>query len=135
MKELNELNLPNEVLYSEEHEWAKPIKEKIRVGISDYAQDQMGDIVFVEMPEEGLRFGKGDAFGTLESVKAVTELYMPVSGEIIGINHALEDSPELVNQSPYADGWIVEINPDNQSELDTLMDNEAYLNMLKGAGK
>ncbi|MBW1667268.1 MAG: glycine cleavage system protein GcvH [Deltaproteobacteria bacterium] len=132
MKEISELELPEDVRYAEDHEWARPEGEKIRVGISDYAQDQLGDVVFVELPQEGESFGKGDEFGSVESVKAVSELYMPVGGEILATNKLLEESPELVNKSPYQDGWMIEIKPNNQSELDSLMDRDAYLEMLKG---
>lgn len=103
------------------------------IGVSDYAQDQLGDIVFVEMPAAGDRFKKGDEFGTVESVKAVAELYMPIGGEITGVNQALEDAPELLNHSPYAEGWIIEIKPDDASELEAIMDKDAYLQMLKGS--
>jgi len=88
--------------------------------------------VFVEMPQIGDTFGKGDEFGTVESVKAVAELYMPVSGEVLAVNSGLEDTPELINQASYTDGWIIEIKPDNPSELDGLMDRDDYLSMLKG---
>ncbi len=132
MKEISELELPEDVRYAEDHEWARPEGEKIRVGISDYAQDQLGDVVFVELPQEGESFGKGDEFGSVESVKAVSEIYMPVGGEILATNKLLEESPELVNKSPYQDGWMIEIKPNNQSELDSLMDRDAYLEMLKG---
>jgi len=133
MKELGELSFPEEVRYSEDHEYARQVGgEKVRVGISDYAQDQLGDIVFVEMPEVGAVFQKGQVCGTLESVKAVAELYIPMSGEVIAINEALEDSPGLVNESPYSDGWILELTPANAAEWEALMTQEAYLEMLKG---
>ena len=131
MKELSELNLPKAVRYTEDHEWAMLVDGKVRVGVSDYAQDQLGDIVFVEFPEVGDTFEQGDEFGSLESVKAVSELYIPVSGEITAINEALEDAPELINEDPYAN-WIVEIDPSDDSELDALLDAEQYLEQLKG---
>lgn len=132
MKELNELNFPDDVRYAESHEWARAEGDKVKVGISDYAQDQLGDIVFVELPEVGDTLGKGEEFGTVESVKAVSELYMPVAGEIVAINDTLEDAPEKVNNAPYGEGWMIEINAENPSELDDLMDNNAYLGTLKG---
>jgi len=132
MKEINELVLPEDVRYSEDHEWARSEGDKIRTGISDYAQDQLGDIVFVELPEVGESFETGAEFGTVESVKAVSELYMPVGGEIVAVNTALEDAPELVNNSPYEDGWMVDIKPSNSGEMDQLMDKNAYLEKLKG---
>ena len=132
MKELNELNLPEDVKYAKDHEWVKPAGETARIGISDYAQDQLGDIVFVELPGIGDAFGKGDEFGTLESVKAVSELYMPVGGEVTAVNEALEDAPELVNNAPYGEGWMIEIKISDPSETDALMDKDAYLDSLKG---
>ncbi|MCF8044522.1 MAG: glycine cleavage system protein GcvH [Desulfarculaceae bacterium] len=132
MKELQDLNLPEELKYSKDHEWAKKENGNIRMGIDDYAQDQLGEIVFVEMPEVGDTFSQGDEVGSLESVKAVSEFYAPLSGEVVKINEELEDSPELVNQSCYDNGWIVEIKPDDVSELENLMDKKAYYDMLKG---
>ena len=132
MKELNELNFPAEVGYAESHEWARSEGNRVKIGISDYAQDQLGDIVFVELPEVGDTLGKGEEFGTVESVKAVSELYMPVAGEVVAANASLEDAPEKVNNTPYGDGWMIEIKAENPSELDDLMDNDAYLGTLKG---
>ena len=132
MKELDELNFPDDVRYAESHEWARSEGDRVTVGISDYAQDQLGDIVFVELPEKGETFDKGEAFGTVESVKAVSELYMPVGGEILAVNAALEESPEMVNNAPYSDGWMIEIKAENPSEIDALLSNDAYLEKLKG---
>lgn len=132
MKELNELSFPEDVRYAESHEWVKVAGETVRVGITDYAQDQLGDIVFVELPEVGESFEKGSEFGTVESVKAVSELYMPVGGEIVAINEGLEDAPELINNTPFSDGWMIEVKLDNPSEVDTLLDKDAYLSTLKG---
>ena len=132
MKELNELNFPDDVRYAASHEWARSEGDKVKVGISDYAQDQLGDIVFVELPEVGDTLDKGEEFGTVESVKAVSELYMPVAGEIVAINSSLEESPEKVNNAPYGDGWMIEIKADTLPELDDLMDKDAYLGTLKG---
>lgn len=132
MKEISELNLPDDLRYAEDHEWARSEGGNIRIGIDDYAQDQLGDIVYVDLPPVGDTFSKGEEFGSVESVKAVSELYLPVGGEVIEINTKLEDSPELVNGSPYDDGWMVLVKPDNSAELDALMDKDAYLEMLKG---
>ena len=132
MKEINELNLPDDVHYAEDHEWVKDMGGKVKIGISDYAQDQLGDIVFVELPQSGDSFEKGEEFGTVESVKAVAELYMPIGGEILSVNQALENSPELINEKPYSDGWMLEVKPSDPSELDSLMTKEGYLEMLKG---
>ena len=133
MKEISELNLPDDIRYAEDHEWARPEGDKLRVGLDDYAQDQLGDIVFVELPQVGDTFKQGEEFATVESVKAVSECYLPVAGQIIAVNTAIEESPELVNKSPYGDGWFVEVNPSDLSEMDALMTNEAYLGKLKGA--
>ncbi len=131
MKELNELIFKDELRYTEDHEWVSTQGGTLKVGISDYAQDQLGDIVFVELPEVGATFAKGDEFGTLESVKAVSELYLPMGGEIVAVNEALADSPELINQDPYAN-WIVEIKPSDMSELEQLLAVAAYRELLKG---
>ncbi len=132
MKEISELILPDELRYAEDHEWARLEGNSIRIGIDDYAQDQLGDIVYVELPQVGDKFSKGEEFGTVESVKAVSELFSPVGGEVVEINKNLEDSPELVNNSPYDEGWMIMIKPDDPAELDALMDKDAYLEMLKG---
>jgi glycine cleavage system H protein len=133
MKEINELNLPDDIRYADDHEWARLEGNNVRVGLDDYAQDQLGDIVFVELPQVGDTFKQGEEFATVESVKAVCECYLPVSGEIVAVNTALEESPELVNNSPYDGGWFVEINPTDISEMKTLMTNVACLEKLKGA--
>ena len=132
MKELSEVNLPDDVRYAESHEWAKLAGDTVKIGITDYAQDQLGDIVFVELPEGGDSFEKGEEFGTVESVKAVSELYMPVGGEVVSVNSILEDSPERVNNSPYSEGWMIEVRPDDPAEMDALLTGEAYLEKLKG---
>ncbi len=131
MKELEELHLPEDIGYTDDHEWARLTGATVRIGVSDYAQDQLGDIVFVEMPAIGDTFAKGDEFGTLESVKAVSELYMPMSGEVVAVNSALLDSPELINQDPYS-AWIIEIKPSTSSEYAQLHTAASYLDLLKG---
>lgn len=132
-KEISDLILPDDVRYTDDHEWAKQEGENVKVGITDYAQDQLGDIVFVELPEVGSSFDKGEEFGTLESVKAVSELYMPIGGEIAEINEALADTPELLNSEPYTGAWMIAIKPRDSSEVDALMDKAAYLDILKGS--
>ena len=133
MKEISELSFPEDVRYTENHEWARKLDGgKIRVGITDYAQDQLGDIVFVELPEVGASFKQAQEFGTLESVKAVASVYMPAGGKVLAVNETLVDSPQLVNQFPYADGWILDLELADPSELDKLMDKAAYLEMVKG---
>ena len=131
MKEISELILVDDVRYAEDHEWVRVEGDAVRVGISDYAQDQLGDITFVELPEVGDVFDKGDEFGTLESTKAVSELYAPVGGEVTAVNSALEDSPDLVNKSPYKDGWMIELRPADPDEIQELMNREAYLEYLE----
>ena len=125
MKEIDELKFPDKFYYSKDHEWARQDGDLVMVGISDYAQDQLGDIVFVEMPE-------AEEFGSVESVKAVSELFMPVGGEVVEINGALDDSPELVNNDPYKDGWMIKVKADSGPPFEKLMDRDAYVAMLKG---
>jgi glycine cleavage system H protein len=132
MKAISELNLPEDVRYTDDHEWAKKNGDVVRMGISDYAQDQLGDIVFVELPEVGSSFDKGEEFGTVESVKAVSELYMPIGGEVTAINEALADEPELVNSDPYNGGWMIEIKASDPAELEAMKSKADYLEMLKG---
>ena len=131
MKELNELHLPDDIRYTDEHEWARITGDIARIGVSDYAQDQLGDIVFVELPAVGDTIARGEVFGTLESVKAVSELYLPLSGEVVAVNTALTDAPELINQDPYA-AWIVEVRPTDAGEYDQLLSAAAYLDLLRG---
>ncbi len=132
MKAISELNLPEDVRYTDDHEWAKKDGDVVRMGISDYAQDQLGDIVFVELPEVGSSFDKGEEFGTVESVKAVSELYMPIGGEVAAINEALADEPERVNADPYGGGWMIDIKASDPAEFDAMKSKADYLEMLKG---
>jgi glycine cleavage system H protein len=120
------MNTPNHLKYSEEHEWAEIKGNVVRVGITDFAQSELGDIVFVELPRVGQSVKYGDPFGSVESVKTVSELYAPVSGKIVAINSSLNDSPEKVNEGPYEDGWMVEIECSDSSELDQLWSAEKY---------
>jgi glycine cleavage system H protein len=135
MKEIADLILPDDVKYAEDHEWARDENGQYRIGVSDFAQDQLGDITFVELPEVGDVFEKGDEFGTLESTKAVADLYLPISGEVTEVNSALEDSPGLVNEDPYGKGWVALVKPSNPAELEALMNREAYLEFLEGMEK
>ena len=135
MKDINELYLPDEARYTADHEYAILSESgdgTVRIGLSDYAQDQLGDIVFVELPEVGDSVGKGEVFGTVESVKAVAELYMPIGGTVVAINTILEDSPELVNTSPYGEGWMMEMTPADPGDMDALITADAYFKVLKG---
>ncbi|HJB79025.1 MAG TPA: glycine cleavage system protein GcvH [Candidatus Nosocomiicoccus stercorigallinarum] len=117
---------PNNLKYSEDHEWVKVDGDTVTIGITEFAQSELGDIVFVELPDEGDEIEKGEDFGSVESVKTVSELYAPVSGEVIEINEELEDSPELVNESPYEEAWMLKIKLSDESQLDELMDAAAY---------
>jgi glycine cleavage system H protein len=132
MKGTDELVLPDDFRYAKDHEWARSEGDLIRCGISDYAQDQMGDIVFVELPGVGEVFSRGEQFGTVESVKAVVELYMPLGGEVVAVNGELAASPGLVNAHPYGEGWIIQIKPADPGEMDLLMGKDGYLEMLRG---
>jgi len=117
---------PKNLKYTEDHEWIRVEGGEGVVGITHYAQDQLGDIVFVELPEVGDEFGQGESFGVVESVKTVSDLYMPLAGKIVEVNEELLDSPELVNEDPYEAGWIAKIEIADESELEALMDAEQY---------
>lgn len=119
-------NIPEELLYTKEDEWLRVDGEEGVVGLTDYAQDALSDIVYVELPEEGDSFGAGEAFGVVESVKAAADLYMPVAGEIIGINEDLPDKPEAANTDPYGEGWLVRVKISDLDSLNDLMDAVAY---------
>ncbi|MES9659378.1 glycine cleavage system protein GcvH [Cytobacillus sp. T106] len=121
--------MPKELRYSEEHEWVKVEGEKVRVGITDFAQSELGDIVFVELPEVGDSITVNEPFGSVESVKTVSELYAPISGKVVEINEELNDSPEFVNESPYEKAWMVVVEPADSSEVDKLMTAEQYEEM------
>ena len=132
MKEIDALKFPGDVRYSQDHEWARKDGDVFTVGISDFAQDQLGDVVFVELPETGGTFDKGQEFGTVESVKAVSELFMPVAGQVVAVNDGLEDGPERVNNDPYGEGWMIKVRPVDPNDFDGLMDREAYVAHVKG---
>ncbi len=120
--------IPSDLLYSEEHEYLKPTDEDgvYVVGVTDYAQGELGDVVFVELPNRGSSFDKMDVFGTIEAVKAVSDLYSPVQGEVVGVNEALEDDPSLVNSDPYGEGWMVRLKVADPSELESLLTADGY---------
>ena len=120
------MNTPDHLLYTKEHEWADFKENEVTIGITDYAQGQLGDIIFIEFPEVGQELNAGDTFGEVEAVKTVSELYVPVSGTIIEINEKLEDSADLVNTDPYGDGWLIKIKPTNVNEKALLMNFSAY---------
>ncbi len=124
---------PNDLRYSEDHEWVRRQGDGLcRVGITAFAQDELGEVVFVDLPEVGKVFEAGDEIGTIESVKAVAEIYSPVAGEAVAVNGALEDEPEKVNADVYGDGWLVELRYSSEAELEALMDAEAYEQFVSG---
>ena len=122
-------NIPGDLLYTEEHEYVRKSKEEagiVEIGITDYAQGELGDIVYIELPKVGTTFGKHDVFGTIEAVKAVSELFAPVAGEVVAINDRLDKEPALVNSDPYVAGWMIRVRASNASELDALLKADAY---------
>ena len=120
------MNVPAELKYNKEHEWIRVEGEEAYVGITDYAQSQLGDIVFVEVETEGDNLEAGDTFGSIEAVKTVSDLYMPVSGEVLEFNSELEDQPDLVNKDPYGKGWIIKVKIEDEAQLDGLLSADAY---------
>lgn len=124
------MNFPTNVKYTNEHEWVRIEGDEAYVGITDYAQTQLGDIIFVDIPTEGETLEKGETFGSIEVVKTVSDLFLPIGGEILEVNPALEENPELVNKDPYGEGWIVKIKPTDVSEADDLLDAEAYKRLI-----
>lgn len=122
--------VPNEFKYSKEHEWVKVEGNTATIGITEYAQGELGDIVFVELPDGDDEINEGDTFGSVESVKTVSELYAPVSGKIVETNDELEDSPEFVNESPYEKAWMVKVELSDESQLDELLSAEQYSEMI-----
>jgi glycine cleavage system H protein len=120
-------NIPSDLQYTEEHEYVrKGTGGTAEIGITDYAQGELGDIVYIELPKVGTKFGKHDVFGTIEAVKAVSELFAPIAGEVVAINERLDKEPALVNTDPYGAGWMIKIKPTNASELDALIGADAY---------
>jgi glycine cleavage system H protein len=111
------LNIPEDLQYTKSHEWVRIEGDTATIGITDHAQDELGDVVFVELPDEGATFDAGDSFGTVESVKAVSDLYTPVGGEVFEVNSALEDAPENINEDPYGEGWIVKLRTTDEADL------------------
>ena len=120
------MSIPNELKYTSDHEWVKMEGSDFVIGITDHAQDSLGDVTFVELPEIGARFEDKAVFGVVESVKAASDLYMPVTGEIIEVNDSLNDSPEKVNSDPYGNGWMIKIRPDQADSIGSLLDADAY---------
>jgi glycine cleavage system H protein len=126
------VNVPDELRYSEDHEWARLEGGRLRIGITDYAQDALGDVVFVQLPEVGTAVGGGESFSEVESTKSVSDIYAPVSGTVVEVNAELADAPERLNDDPYGEGWICVIEPDDPSQLDGLLDAEGYRALIEG---
>ena len=124
------MEFPANIKYTNEHEWIRLDGETAYVGITDYAQNQLGDIVFVDITTEGETLEKGEVFGTIEVVKTVSDLFLPVGGEVLEVNPELEEHPELVNKDPYGEGWLIRLKPSDMSEMDTLLDAEAYKQII-----
>ena len=120
------MNTPDHLYYTEDHEWANYNGNEVSIGITDYAQSQLGDVIFVELPEVGEEIIAGESFGEVEAVKTVSELFAPISGTIYAVNEALEDSPDKVNADPYGDGWLIKVKPSNLDEKDELMNFHSY---------
>ncbi len=125
------MNIPENLHYTEEHEWIKVDGEEVVVGITDFAQKELGDIVFVEVETIDETLAVGEAFGTIEAVKTVSDLFMPVGGTVLELNEKLEDNPELINKDPYGDGWIIRVKMTDNAELDNLLDNKAYASKIE----
>lgn len=120
------MEFPEDLRYSKDHEWVRVDGDRATIGISDYAQDNLQDVVFIDLPEVGRQLQRGDIFGSIESVKAVSDLISPVSGEVIAVNEELPDAPEIVNQDPYVGGWMIVVQMDDPSEVEELMTAEQY---------
>jgi glycine cleavage system H protein len=126
------MNVPEDLRYSSDHEWARTSAERIRIGITDYAQDALGDIVFVDLPGPGASIEAGGLIGEVESTKSVSEIYAPVAGEVVAVNTGLMDAPELLNSDPYGEGWICEIAPSDPGAVDGLLDATGYRQLTEG---
>lgn len=124
------MNFPADVKYTKDHEWVRVAGTIGTVGITEYAQGELGDVVFVELPAVGKKFAQGESFGTVEAVKAVSDLFSPISGAVLDVNKRIQDSPELVNKESFGDGWMIKISIDKPAELDALMDAEAYKKLV-----
>ncbi|MBI9055049.1 MAG: glycine cleavage system protein GcvH [Bacteroidales bacterium] len=125
------MNIPENLKYTKDHEWVRVEGDEAYVGITDYAQGELGDIVFIEIETEGETLAKEEVFGTIEAVKTVSDMFMPIAGEVLKVNEKLEDSPEVVNKDPYGDGWLVKIKLSDNAELEDLLDAVAYKSLLE----
>lgn len=128
------MDFPKNLKYNTEHIWVKVNRDNALIGVTDYAQDQLGDIIYVDLPEAGYELEQNESFGTIESAKSVSELYAPVSGHVIRVNESLKDEPELVNEEPYDSGWLLEVKLTNENDLNDLMDEHDYEEYLKNNG-
>ncbi|MEI7860324.1 MAG: glycine cleavage system protein GcvH [Acidimicrobiales bacterium] len=126
------MNVPEDQRYSSDHEWARTAGDRIRIGITDYAQDALGDVVFVDLPEPGATVESGGLIGEVESTKSVSEIYAPVAGQVVAVNTGLGDAPELMNSDPYGEGWLCEIVPSDPTAVDALLDAGAYRQLTEG---
>jgi len=131
---VREMEVPAQLRYTSDHEWVAVSEGSVRVGITSYAQGELGDVVFVQVPEVGARVAAGDTFGEVESTKSVSDVYSPVTGTVTAVNTALADAPDSLNTDPYGDGWLCEIELADPSELDALLDADGYRSLLDGAG-
>jgi len=127
------VEFPDDVRYTKDHEWARPEGGRVRIGVTDFAQDALGDVVYVDLPEAGTSVQADQPFGEVESTKSVSDVFSPVSGTIVEKNPLVDDAPELVNQQPYGDGWLVIVEPTDPTEVDGLMDSEAYKALVEGS--
>ena len=125
------MNIPEDLIYTEEHEWVRIAEENAIVGITDFAQSQLGDIIFLELPDVADKIIAGEPFGEIEAVKTVSELYAPVHGAVIEVNNNLEDFPEKVNQDCYGDGWIIKIKPENKIDKENLLNHKQYIKIIE----
>jgi glycine cleavage system H protein len=124
------MNIPENCLFTEKHEWVRVEGDGAFIGITDYAQGELGDIVYIEIETEGEKLAKGEVFGTIEAVKTVSDMFMPLSGEVLEFNTALEDDAELVNKDPYGDGWMIKVSIENPSDLDSLLSPDKYRELI-----
>jgi glycine cleavage system H protein len=129
-KKYKKMNIPAELKYTKEHEWIKVDGDVVTIGVTEYAQSELGDIVYVEIETEGETLDQEEVFGTVEAVKTVSDLFMPISGEVLEVNTSLEANPEIVNSDPYGEGWMVKIRITDSSELDTLLSSEQYQELI-----
>jgi glycine cleavage system H protein len=125
------MNFPDNLKYTKEHEWIKVEGDEAHIGITEHATNELGDIVFIEIETLGESFGSGDTFGTIEAVKTVSDLFMPVSGEVIEVNPKLEDNPEIVNKDPYGEGWLIKVKIENPDELNELLSSADYKDLVE----